>query len=213
MYEWAAARNDLILIAGHTHNPVFVSIPDLATLERVQGDLYKKPDDDDAAGQLDRDIDSARSEASGDNRSQGARGRSCYFNSGCCCFSNGDITGIELADGGSASSSGPPIPWTRHCASSRADRSRRFFPIWNRRDDPEFLHQLHAASLVIDTHVRPSLETSLFSRDSTRNTAAAVRRTPSPCASIFPRPRSAALMPSCPRFISPNADCSTTAQP
>jgi len=22
-----------------------------------------------------------------------------YFNSGCCCFSDGDITGIEIADG------------------------------------------------------------------------------------------------------------------
>ena len=22
-----------------------------------------------------------------------------YFNTGCCCFSNGDITGIEIADG------------------------------------------------------------------------------------------------------------------
>ena len=23
----------------------------------------------------------------------------CYFNSGCCCFSDGDITGIEITDG------------------------------------------------------------------------------------------------------------------
>ena len=23
----------------------------------------------------------------------------CYFNSGCCCFLDGDITGIEIADG------------------------------------------------------------------------------------------------------------------
>jgi hypothetical protein len=22
-----------------------------------------------------------------------------YFNSGCCCFNDGDITGIEIADG------------------------------------------------------------------------------------------------------------------
>ena len=22
-----------------------------------------------------------------------------YFNTGCCCFSDGDITGIEIADG------------------------------------------------------------------------------------------------------------------
>jgi hypothetical protein len=23
----------------------------------------------------------------------------CYFNSGCCCFDNGGITGIEISDG------------------------------------------------------------------------------------------------------------------
>ena len=23
----------------------------------------------------------------------------CYFNTGCCCFPDGDITGIEIADG------------------------------------------------------------------------------------------------------------------
>jgi hypothetical protein len=25
--------------------------------------------------------------------------RRCYFNSGCCAFEDGDITGIEIADG------------------------------------------------------------------------------------------------------------------
>ena len=23
----------------------------------------------------------------------------CYFNTGCCCFGDGDVTGIEIADG------------------------------------------------------------------------------------------------------------------
>jgi UDP-2,3-diacylglucosamine pyrophosphatase LpxH len=99
MYEWAAGRNDLILIAGHTHNPVFVSIPHVATLERVQVHLCEEPAHEEAAEKLEREIGWAKSEGCGDDRSQGARDRSCYFNSGCCCFSNGDITGIELADG------------------------------------------------------------------------------------------------------------------
>jgi hypothetical protein len=25
--------------------------------------------------------------------------KSCYFNSGCCCFNDGDITGIEIENG------------------------------------------------------------------------------------------------------------------
>ena len=99
MYEWAAERNDLILIAGHTHNPVFVSIPHLATLERIQDHLCARPDHQDAAEQLDREIGWAKTEACTDRPSDGGRDRSCYFNSGCCCFSNGDITGIEIAEG------------------------------------------------------------------------------------------------------------------
>ena len=27
------------------------------------------------------------------------RSRPCYFNSGCCSFGDGDITGLEIADG------------------------------------------------------------------------------------------------------------------
>jgi hypothetical protein len=25
--------------------------------------------------------------------------RPCYFNTGCCCFADGDVTGLEIADG------------------------------------------------------------------------------------------------------------------
>ena len=99
MYEWAADRNDLILIAGHTHNPVFVSKPHVATLERVHEHLCSSPADRPAAGQVDREISWARNQACEDAHDTGGRDRSCYFNSGCCCFSNGDITGIEIADG------------------------------------------------------------------------------------------------------------------
>jgi len=80
-------------------NPVFVSIPHLATLERIQDHLCSRPDRQDAAEQLDREIGWAKTEARANHDSDGGRDRSCYFNSGCCCFSNGDITGIELAEG------------------------------------------------------------------------------------------------------------------
>lgn len=99
MYEWAAGRNDLVLIAGHTHNPVFVSKPNIESLERVQDSLSATPDGGATAKQLDLEISRARDEASTDGDEDRARPRSCYFNSGCCCFRNGDITGIEIADG------------------------------------------------------------------------------------------------------------------
>ena len=101
MYEWAAARNDLVLVAGHTHNPVFVSQPHVATLERVRRHLRDHEDpSSDSAKQIEEEIAWARREGDRDgDEAPPARDRSCYFNSGCCCFSNGDITGIEFADG------------------------------------------------------------------------------------------------------------------
>ncbi len=99
MYEWAAGRNDLVLIAGHTHNPVFVSKPHIETLERVHDHVMATPSEADRAGRLDLEISWAKREAASDGEGGRARDRSCYFNSGCCCFRNGDITGIELADG------------------------------------------------------------------------------------------------------------------
>jgi len=99
MYEWAAARNNLVLVAGHTHNPVFVSKPHVQTLERVHDHLRTTPTDAGSADQLDLEISWARTEANDDPDAVQVRDRSCYFNSGCCCFSNGDITGIEITDG------------------------------------------------------------------------------------------------------------------
>jgi hypothetical protein len=97
MYEWAAARGDLVLIAGHTHNPVFVSQPHLATLERVRDDLADRAPGTDPAERARRAAEAARDGALA-APSAGTR-PSCYFNTGCACFSNGDVTGIELADG------------------------------------------------------------------------------------------------------------------
>jgi UDP-2,3-diacylglucosamine pyrophosphatase LpxH len=71
MYEWSSRQSNLFLITGHTHQPVFES---LTHFERIQ-------------------------------RSKDATGKAfdgvkpSYFNTGCCCFDDGDITGIELSEG------------------------------------------------------------------------------------------------------------------
>ena len=72
MYEWSSRQQNVLLITGHTHQPVFESLTHLERLQRQQ-----------------------ENEAS----SAYANIKPTYFNTGCCCFDDGDITGIELIDG------------------------------------------------------------------------------------------------------------------
>jgi len=97
MYEWAAGQQDLLLVTGHTHQPVFGS---LTHLER----LYKKfqlAQKENNKGELDKLLNEIKKRekeftaVSVDYMSM----KPCYFNAGCCCFSDGDITGIELSGG------------------------------------------------------------------------------------------------------------------
>jgi hypothetical protein len=107
MYAWAAERNDLVLIAGHTHNPVFVSKPHVKTLERLEGKLADpalesmSPKQSEQSEHLQEEIQWAKAEAmdSALEAEGGGRDCLCYFNAGCCSFFNGDCTGIEIAEG------------------------------------------------------------------------------------------------------------------
>lgn len=69
MHEWSSNRKNLLLVTGHTHKPVFAS-----------GKYAVKT--------------SHKIEEVG-----GGSLKPSYFNTGCCCFNDGDITGIEIADG------------------------------------------------------------------------------------------------------------------
>jgi predicted phosphodiesterase len=69
MHQWSSHRKNVLLVTGHTHQPVFAS-----------GKYSEHP-----ANQFDKDnLQSLKPS---------------YFNTGCCCFNDGDITGIEIADG------------------------------------------------------------------------------------------------------------------
>lgn len=70
MHEWSSERRNLLLITGHTHSPVFAS-----------GRYFQHPNN--------------KISPIEDNTLV----RPSYFNTGCCCFNDGDITGIEIADG------------------------------------------------------------------------------------------------------------------
>ena len=97
MYEWSAQQKDTILITGHTHQPVFTS---LTHIERLYKEFQKARLDYDltAVSTLEREIRKREKEFSAISIDYLTM-KPSYFNSGCCCFIDGDITGIEIADG------------------------------------------------------------------------------------------------------------------
>lgn len=95
MYEWSSKRKNLLLITGHTHQPVFRSLTQLEALYEKLG-IAKKDNDAKQESALQAKIDALHLKT---NRPPDFKGYlDTYFNSGCCCFDDGDITGIEIAD-------------------------------------------------------------------------------------------------------------------
>lgn len=96
MYEWSIQQNNLLLITGHTHQPIFESLTHLERLYR-QLLLARKENDDELRTATEKEIEKRNyrfASVSEDYLDM----KPCYFNSGCCCFNDGDITGIEIAD-------------------------------------------------------------------------------------------------------------------
>ncbi len=94
MYEWSSKQKNLLLITGHTHQPVFGS---LTHLERLYRDLEmaKAHSDENKTAKLKeeiQDVEKKYKTASGNFLHM----KPTYFNTGCCCFNDGDITGIEI---------------------------------------------------------------------------------------------------------------------
>lgn len=100
MYQWAAAQEQLILVAGHTHRPVWMSLTHAQSLELAIEALRHEPPSEE------RDLEILRMESELETRL--ARVPPCsdvpgtvpaYFNAGCCKYADGDITGLEIEDG------------------------------------------------------------------------------------------------------------------
>ena len=97
MYEWALQQQDLVLITGHTHQPVFES---LTHFERLQWQHRKALYEHNPQwAQALEDEMRWRSKDNTQITEDYLNTKPVYFNSGCCCFADGDITGIELDDG------------------------------------------------------------------------------------------------------------------
>jgi hypothetical protein len=105
MYEWARTKSPaVVLIAGHTHRPVFAhKLPEppvtrpVDELERALERALANGDKGLAAA-LHAELEYARTNERRDVR-RVTVSPPCYFNTGCCSFPDGDITGLEIADG------------------------------------------------------------------------------------------------------------------
>ncbi|MDQ3278999.1 MAG: metallophosphoesterase [Bacteroidota bacterium] len=97
MYEWSMAHNNMLVITGHTHQPVFES---LTHLERLYRRLLraKAARDEKWIDETEAEIRKRKFEYTSISEDYLTL-KPTYFNAGCCCFNDGDITGIEIEDG------------------------------------------------------------------------------------------------------------------
>ncbi|MES2275657.1 MAG: metallophosphoesterase [Bacteroidota bacterium] len=98
MYEWSEKHENLLLITGHTHQPVFKSLTHLETLYAGL-DKAKAGNDEPLIHSLQHQITERHFKGDQVIVFKDHNYKPCYFNSGCCCFDDGDITGIEIEGG------------------------------------------------------------------------------------------------------------------
>jgi hypothetical protein len=105
MYNWAAEKVGIILIAGHTHHPIFPPRQQGARLKSIFEDLQEQRSVKSATGedlsQLEQSMAETRAELEYVRALEQRlpMDKPCYLNSGCCSFSDGHITGIEITGG------------------------------------------------------------------------------------------------------------------
>lgn len=95
MYEWITKQQNALLITGHTHQPVFQSLTHLESLYK-QLATAKESNDETTIHRIENEIHQKK--LRGQMLPDFTAYKPTYFNSGCCCFNDGDITGIEIAD-------------------------------------------------------------------------------------------------------------------
>lgn len=100
MFDWAKNRDErLVLVAGHTHRPVFGTRS--ATAERTADEVERLLRELRGAGGSPSDVADLRAElefrrAPPYDEEPKEMPLPCYFNTGCCSFGDGDVTGIEV---------------------------------------------------------------------------------------------------------------------
>lgn len=108
MYRWAAGKDGLVLVTGHTHRPVFMSESESSLVARklraARDLLADRPEDVELLNRVAELrarlewIEARGREAPSRSGALGDPLRPCFFNVGCCSFPDGDVTGLELAE-------------------------------------------------------------------------------------------------------------------
>jgi UDP-2,3-diacylglucosamine pyrophosphatase LpxH len=100
MYRWSSRKGKLILVAGHTHRPVWTSLThlDQLYLQLFALTLYKdRLDPAEYTQQRQRLLEEiSLRERLDPPLDDILKTRPSYFNTGCCRFRDGDITGMEI---------------------------------------------------------------------------------------------------------------------
>lgn len=103
LYRWVSRKSKLILIAGHTHRPVWSS---KTLLDKLSNQLHRllQLDPEEQSADHAEQIQDLMQEIQTRQEEQPpcediVKTRPSYFNTGCCQFADGDITGIEIENG------------------------------------------------------------------------------------------------------------------
>ena len=106
MYRWATEQKNLLLVTGHTHRPVWTSKTHLQKLEQELIIEENKPESAEKklkTEELKKQIEKRRKdfkECNGNHNPTTVHNPvPVYFNTGCCRYEDGDITGIEIENG------------------------------------------------------------------------------------------------------------------
>ncbi len=99
IYDWAVSlERRLLLICGHTHHPVFMSTAWEQTVREQLEELKASNAGAEAIALKQAELHWVMTDLDELRSSLPEGAQPCYFNSGCCSFSDGDITGIEISD-------------------------------------------------------------------------------------------------------------------
>jgi hypothetical protein len=106
MFAWARSHPAKpLMIAGHTHRPIFGTSeppkPELRPVEEIERDLreaQRHSGDRDRVAALRAELEWTEADARRASPPIPIQ-PPCYYNTGCCCFPDGDVTGIEIAEG------------------------------------------------------------------------------------------------------------------
>jgi len=100
MYEWVVQQSKVVLVCGHTHRPVWSSRNHLQKLQAELRELRAEPDTKEQRKLINtKEAEVQRRKEKSKPCEDTIKTSPVYFNTGCCKFDDGDITGIEIEDG------------------------------------------------------------------------------------------------------------------